>query len=191
MFSSSLSVSDDNITPIRELKTPATQTRHTACPLGLHEWPLQSFLTAGSCSLLTSALGVRHEVARVFIKDDPVFCHRDPTGTCVGGNPGVRSTERKGPITEATSRFGPMPNRCRGDGRPGAEDQWVRDGRAGNRSARSTAWRTPKKRWPCAPGVVRQRKRSYSSERSESDHLERRPQGDAVRRLPMVASQNE
>ena len=28
--------------------------------------------------------GVRHEVARVFIKDDPVFCHRDRTGTCVG-----------------------------------------------------------------------------------------------------------
>ena len=36
--------------------------------------------------------GVRHEVARVFIKDDPVFCHRHRTGTCVGGNPGVRSS---------------------------------------------------------------------------------------------------
>ncbi len=36
--------------------------------------------------------GVRHEVARVFIRDDPVFCHRDRTGTCVGGNPGVRSS---------------------------------------------------------------------------------------------------
>jgi hypothetical protein len=35
---------------------------------------------------------VRHEVARVFIKDDLVFCHRYPTGTCVGGNPGVRSS---------------------------------------------------------------------------------------------------
>ena len=35
---------------------------------------------------------VRHEVARVFIKDDPVFCRRDRTGTCVGGNPGVRSS---------------------------------------------------------------------------------------------------
>jgi hypothetical protein len=36
---------------------------------------------------------VRHEVARVFIKEakDPVFCHRYPTGPCVGGNPGVRS----------------------------------------------------------------------------------------------------
>ena len=34
---------------------------------------------------------VRHEVARVFIRDDPVFCHRYPTGPCVGGNPGVRS----------------------------------------------------------------------------------------------------
>ena len=39
-----------------------------------------------------SPVGVRHEVARVFIKDDPVFCHRDPTGTCVGGNSGVRSS---------------------------------------------------------------------------------------------------
>jgi hypothetical protein len=36
---------------------------------------------------------VRHEVARVFIREikDPVFCHRYPTGPCVGGNPGVRS----------------------------------------------------------------------------------------------------
>ena len=34
---------------------------------------------------------MRHGVARVFIKDDPVFCHRDRTGTCVGGNLGVRS----------------------------------------------------------------------------------------------------
>ena len=47
-------------------------------------------------ALILSVLGrltyaVRHEVARVFIKDDPVFCHRDRTGTCVGGNPGVRS----------------------------------------------------------------------------------------------------
>jgi hypothetical protein len=34
---------------------------------------------------------VRHEVAPVFIKDDPMFCHRYPTGPCVRGNPGVRS----------------------------------------------------------------------------------------------------
>ncbi len=39
-----------------------------------------------------SKRGVRHEVARVFIRDDPVLCHRDRTGTCVGGNPGVRSS---------------------------------------------------------------------------------------------------
>ncbi len=39
-----------------------------------------------------SLYGVRHEVARVFIKDDPVFCYRYRTGTCVGGNPGVRSS---------------------------------------------------------------------------------------------------
>ena len=39
-----------------------------------------------------SFTGVRHEVARVFIMDDPVFCHRDPTRTCVGGNPEVRSS---------------------------------------------------------------------------------------------------
>ena len=39
-----------------------------------------------------SQSSVRHEVARVFIKDDPVFCHRDRTGTSVGGNPGVRSS---------------------------------------------------------------------------------------------------
>ena len=39
-----------------------------------------------------SEFGVRHEVARVFIRDDPVLCHRDRTGTCVGGNPGVRSS---------------------------------------------------------------------------------------------------
>ena len=31
-----------------------------------------------------SAFPVRHEVARVLIKDDSVFCHRYPTGTCVG-----------------------------------------------------------------------------------------------------------
>gem|GEM_PF-4290548 len=36
-------------------------------------------------------MGVRHEVARVFIKDNLVFCHRHPTGMCVGGNSGVRS----------------------------------------------------------------------------------------------------
>ena len=42
---------------------------------------------------LKSVPFVRHEVARVFIKEskDPVFCHRYPTGPCVGGNPGVRS----------------------------------------------------------------------------------------------------
>ncbi len=36
---------------------------------------------------------VRHEVARVLIREhkDPVFCHRYPTGPCVGGNPEVRS----------------------------------------------------------------------------------------------------
>ena len=34
---------------------------------------------------------VRPEVARAFIKDDPAFCRRYPTGPCVGGNPGVRS----------------------------------------------------------------------------------------------------
>jgi hypothetical protein len=27
----------------------------------------------------------------VFIRDDPVFCHRYPTGPCAGGNPRVRS----------------------------------------------------------------------------------------------------
>ena len=36
--------------------------------------------------------GVRHEVARVFVRDDPVFCHRYRTGTCVEGNLGVRSS---------------------------------------------------------------------------------------------------
>ena len=35
---------------------------------------------------------MRHEVARVLIKDDLVFCHRYRTGTCVGGNSGVRSS---------------------------------------------------------------------------------------------------
>jgi hypothetical protein len=36
---------------------------------------------------------VRHEVAPVFVREikDPVFCHRYPTGPCVGGNLGVRS----------------------------------------------------------------------------------------------------
>ena len=42
--------------------------------------------------LFTGACSVRHEVARVFIKDDLVFCHQDRTGTCVGGNSGVRSS---------------------------------------------------------------------------------------------------
>ena len=37
-------------------------------------------------------IDVRHEVARVFIRDDLVFCHQDRTGTCVGGNSGVRSS---------------------------------------------------------------------------------------------------
>ena len=37
-------------------------------------------------------MSVRHEVVRVFIKDDLVFCHRYPTGTCVGGNSEVRSS---------------------------------------------------------------------------------------------------
>ena len=36
--------------------------------------------------------GVRHQVARVFVRDDPVFCHRYRTGTCVEGNLGVRSS---------------------------------------------------------------------------------------------------
>ena len=40
---------------------------------------------------VTTFYTVRHEVARVFIRDDLVFCHRYPTGPCVGGNPGVRS----------------------------------------------------------------------------------------------------
>ena len=36
---------------------------------------------------------VRHEVARLFIKElDLMFSHQSPLGTCVGGNPGVRSS---------------------------------------------------------------------------------------------------
>ena len=50
--------------------------------------------------------GVRHEVARVLIKDDPVFCHWDRTGTCVGGNPGVRSSRDN----VALARRGQQPN---------------------------------------------------------------------------------
>ena len=50
---------------------------------------------------------VRHEVARVLIKDDPVFCHRDHTGTCVGGNPGVRSSRDN----VASVHSGRQPNR--------------------------------------------------------------------------------
>ena len=35
---------------------------------------------------------VRHEVARSFIKElDLMFSHQSPIGSCVGGNPGVRS----------------------------------------------------------------------------------------------------
>ena len=39
---------------------------------------------------------VRHDVARVFIKEikDPVFCHRYPTGPCTGGKP--RGAKRPG-----------------------------------------------------------------------------------------------
>jgi len=36
---------------------------------------------------------VRHEVARLFIKEiDLMFSHQSPIGTCAGGNPGVRSS---------------------------------------------------------------------------------------------------
>jgi hypothetical protein len=35
---------------------------------------------------------VRHEVARLFIKEiDLMFSHQSPIGPCAGGNPGVRS----------------------------------------------------------------------------------------------------
>jgi hypothetical protein len=54
-----------------------------------------------------AACEVRHEVARVFIKDDPVFYHRDHTGTCVGGNPGVRSSRDN----VASARLGRQLNR--------------------------------------------------------------------------------
>jgi len=58
--------------------------------------PLASGLTplrhSGNTLAPTPTGDVRHEVARVLIREqkDPVFCHRYPTGPCVGGNPKVR-----------------------------------------------------------------------------------------------------
>ena len=52
----------------------------------------RSLGTRAASLAMKSAGSVRHEVARVFIRDDPMFCHRDPTEMCVGGNSGVQSS---------------------------------------------------------------------------------------------------
>jgi len=48
--------------------------------------------TKAASRAMKSSGSVRHEVARVFIRDDPMFCHRYPTEMCVGGNSGVQSS---------------------------------------------------------------------------------------------------
>ena len=59
-------------------------------------WTLTRIDPATLCNLDTHL--VRHEVARLFIKElDLMFSHQSPIGTCAGGNPGVRSSRDNPP----------------------------------------------------------------------------------------------
>ena len=67
------------------------------------ERKLVDFHTYHNHHLTRSSLGGETPV----IKDDLVFCHQYPTGTCVGGNPGVRSSRDN----VASAPYGPAADR--------------------------------------------------------------------------------
>ncbi len=66
---------------------------HALCVLPAPALGLSPLRPCGNTPAPTPTGDVRHEVARVFIREikDPVSCHRHPTEPCAGGTPGVRS----------------------------------------------------------------------------------------------------
>ena len=81
-------VSEDN--PVRVVDVFVEELDHRGLGFTRVD-PLATGRPAYHPAILLKLYIVRHEVARAFIREDPVFCHRYPTGPCVGGNPGVRS----------------------------------------------------------------------------------------------------